>query len=68
MHYSDHGCWVARGRAEQENRANRAQLNGGDSGARTKRGEDGSGPARLRAGGAGSGGAEVRLLWLGRTR
>lgn len=68
MYYSDGGCWAARGRAEQENRTGRDPLNGGDSDARAKRGEDGGGRARLGVGGAGGGGAELRLLRLGRTR
>ena len=66
MHYSDRGCWAARGRAAREELVGRASLKGGDSDAHAKRAEDGSSPARLGVGGAGSGRASVRLLGLGR--
>lgn len=46
MHHSDSGCWAARGRAEQGRRTGRASSQGGDSGARAKRGGIG---AALRA-------------------
>ena len=66
MHYSDCGCWAARGRAAHKEPVGRASLKGGDSDAYAKREGDGSGPARLGGDGAGRGGAEVRLLRLGR--
>jgi hypothetical protein len=66
MHYSDCGCWAARGRAAQKQPVGRASLTGGASDAHAKREGDGSGPARLGGDGAGRGGAEVRLLRLGR--
>ena len=65
MHYSDRGCWAARGRTEREKLVGRASLKGGDSDAHAKRAEDGSSPARHGVGGAGSGRADVRLLRLG---
>jgi hypothetical protein len=68
MHYSDCGCWAARGWAEQEKRTGRAPSNGGASDARTKRKEDKSGSARLGVGAAGISGAKVRLLRLGLAR
>ena len=66
MHYSDCGCWAARGRAAQKEPLGRASLKGGDSDVPAKREEDRNSPATLGVGGAGSGGAEVRLLRLGR--
>ena len=68
MHYSDCGCWAARGWAEQEKRAGRAPSNGGASDARAKRREDKSGSARLGVGDARISGTEVRLLRLGLAR
>jgi hypothetical protein len=65
MHYSDRGCWTARGRAAQ-GAAGRASARRDDSGARAKQAGHGDGTARLGGGGAGRGGAEVRLLRLGR--
>ena len=64
MHYSDRGCWTARGRAAQA--ASRASTRRDDSGARTKQPGHGGGAVRLGGSGAGRGGAEVRLLRLGR--
>ena len=64
MHYSDHGCWAARGRAAREKPVGRASLEGGDSDAHAKRVEDRSSSARLGVGGARSGRADVRLLRL----
>ena len=68
MHYSDCGCWAARGWAEQDKRTGRAPSNGGASDARAKRREDKSGSARLGVGAAGISGTEVRLLRLVRRR
>ena len=65
MHYSDRGCWTARGRAAQ-GAASRASARRDDSGARAKQPEHGGGTGRLGGSGAGRGGAEVRLLRLGR--
>ena len=66
MHYSDCGCWAARGRAAHKEPVGRVSLKGGDSDAPAKREEDRNSPASLGVGGAGCGGAEVRLLRLGR--
>ena len=66
MHYSDHGCWAARGRAAPEESAGRVSARRDDSGARAKQPGHGGGAVRLGDGGAGRGGAEVRLLRLGR--
>ena len=66
MHYSDCGCWAARGRAAQKQPVGRASLKGGHSDAHAKREAGGSGPACLGGDGAGRSGAEVRLLRLGR--
>ena len=66
MHYSDRGCWAARGRAAREELVGRASLKGGDSDAHAKRAEDGSSPARHGVGRAGRGRADVRLLGLER--
>ena len=68
MHYSDCGCWAARGRAPHKEPVGRAWLKGGHSDAYAKREGDGSGPGRLGGDGAGRGGAEVRLLRLGRAQ
>ena len=68
MHYSDCGCWAARGRAAQKEPVGRASLKGGDSDPYAKREGGGSDPTRLGGDGAGRGGAEVRLLRLGRAR
>ena len=66
MHYSDCGCWMARGRAAQQAAAGRASARRDDSDARAKQPEHGGGTGRLGGSGAGRGGAEVRLLRLGR--
>ena len=66
MHYSDGGCWAARGRAAQQAAAGRASARRDYSDARAKQPELGGAAVRLGGGGAGSGGAEVRLLRLGR--
>jgi hypothetical protein len=66
MHYSDHGCWVARGRAAQEESAGRASARRDDSGVHARQAEHGGGAVRLGGRGAGRGGTEVRLLRLGR--
>lgn len=67
MHYSDCGCWAARGRAaQQEAAAGRASLKGDDSGVHARQAEHGGDAVRLGGDGAGRGGAEVRLLRLGR--
>ena len=65
MHYSDCGCWAARGWAEQEKRTGRAPSNGGASDARTKQREDKSGSARLGVGAAANQRCRGRLLRLG---
>ena len=65
MHYSDGGCWTARGRAAQ-GAAGRASARRDDSGARAKQPGHGGGAVRLGGSSAGRGGAEVRLLRLGR--
>ncbi len=66
MHYSDGGCWAARGRAAKR-AAGRASARSVDSGALTKQQPEHSGGAvRMGGGGAGGGGAEVRLQRLGR--
>jgi hypothetical protein len=66
MHYSDGGCWAARGRAAQKEPVGRASARRDDSGARAKQPGHGGGAVCLGGGGAGRGGAEVRLLRLGR--
>ena len=66
MHYSDGGCWAARGRAAKQ-AAGRASTRSVDSGALTKQPpEDSGGAVRMGDGGAGGGGAGVRLQRLGR--
>ncbi|HET6261880.1 MAG TPA: hypothetical protein VFG99_06535 [Chloroflexia bacterium] len=66
-HYSDRGCWAARGEAAQEESvAGRTSARGFDNGEHAKQAQHGGGTARLGGGGAGSGGAKVRLLRLGR--
>ena len=65
MHYSDRGCWMARGRAAPR-AAGRASARRDDSSAQAKQPGHGGGAVRLGVGGAGRGGAEVRLLRLGR--
>jgi hypothetical protein len=66
MHYSDRGCWAARGRAAWEELRGRASLKGGDSDTHAKRAEDASSPARHGVDGTGRGRADVRLLGLER--
>jgi hypothetical protein len=66
MHYSDRGCWAARGKAALEEPTGRALARRDDSGARAKQSGHGGGAVRLGGGGAGRGGAEVRLLRVGR--
>jgi hypothetical protein len=66
MHYSDGGCWAARGRVAQQAAADWPSARRDDSGARAKQPEHGGGAVRLGGGGAGSDGAEVSLLRLGR--
>ena len=66
MHYSDGGCWAARGRAAKQ-AAGRASTRSVDSGALTKQQPEHSGGAvRIGGGGAGGDGAWVRLQRLGR--
>ena len=66
MHYSDGGCWAARGRAAKQ-AAGRASTRSVDSGALTKQQPEHSGGAvRMGGGGAGGVGAGVRLQRLGR--
>ena len=55
MHYSDGGCWAARGRAAKQ-AAGRASTRSVDSGALTKQQPEDSGGA-VRMGGGGAGGA-----------
>jgi len=64
MHYSDRGCWAARGRAATEKPLGRASSKGSGSDARARAEEKGSGPARLGVGGARSGRPDIRLLRL----
>jgi hypothetical protein len=72
MHYSDRGCWAARGRAargraaQEESATGRTSARSVDSGDYAKQQQHGVGTVRLGGGGAGSGSAEVRLLGLGR--
>ena len=66
MHYSDCGCWAARGRAAQKEPVGRTSLKGDDSDAHAKREGGGSDLTRLGGDGAGRGSAELRLLRLGR--
>ena len=66
MHYSDGGCWAARGRAAKQ-AAGRASTRSVDSGALGEQQPEHSGGAvRMGGGGAGGGGAGVRLQRLGR--
>jgi hypothetical protein len=66
MHYSDGGCWAARGRAAKR-AAGRTSMGSVDSGARAEQQtEHGVGAVRMGGGGAGGGGAGVRLQRLGR--
>jgi hypothetical protein len=65
MHYSDGGCWAARGLAAKW-AAGRASARSVDSGACAERPEHRVGAIRMGGGGAGGGGAWVRLQRLGR--
>ncbi len=67
MHYSDGGCWAARGRAAKR-AAGRASVRCVDSGARAERPEQEVGAVRMGVGGAGGGGAWVRLQRMGQAR
>jgi hypothetical protein len=67
MHYSDRGCWAARGRAaQQETARGRALARRDDSGAQAKQPKHGGGTVHLGGGGPRGGGAGIRLQRLGR--
>ena len=66
MHYSDGGCWAARGRTPKQD-AGRASMGSVDSGALgEQQPEHRVAAVRMGGGGAGGVGAGVRLQRLGR--
>ena len=66
MHYSDRGCWAARGRAaQQETVRGRALARRYGSGAQAKQPKHGGSTVHLGGGGLRGGGAGIRLQRLG---
>ena len=65
MHYSDSGCWAARGRAAQRTPASQSSSRRDDSGAQAKQPKHGGSTAHLGGGGPRGGSAGIRLQRLG---